>query len=62
MVEHFVKDLGIAIEEAEAMNLSLPGLALVKQMYLSLQAMNKGREGTQALYLVLEMLAGGKDR
>ena len=58
MVEHFVKDLGIAIEEAENMNLSLPGLALVKQMYLSLIAMGKGRDGTQALYLVLEKLSG----
>jgi 3-hydroxyisobutyrate dehydrogenase len=29
-VEHFIKDLSIAINEANRMNLSLPGLALVK--------------------------------
>ena len=57
MVDHFVKDLGIALEEAEAMNLSLPGLALVKQLYISLKADGKGTSGTQALYLVLEKLS-----
>jgi len=57
MVDHFVKDLGIALEEAEAMNLSLPGLALVKQLYISLKAEGKGTAGTQALYLVLEKLS-----
>jgi 3-hydroxyisobutyrate dehydrogenase len=57
MVDHFVKDLGIALEEAEAMNLSLPGLALVKQLYISLKAQGKGTAGTQALYLVLEKLS-----
>ncbi len=29
-VEHFVKDMRIALEEAEKMKISLPGLALVK--------------------------------
>ncbi len=57
MVEHFIKDLGIALEEAENMQLSLPGLALAKQLYLAVQAMGKGREGTQALYLALERLS-----
>lgn len=57
MVEHFIKDLGIALEEAETMQLSLPGLALAKQLYLSVQAMGKGREGTQSLYLALEKLS-----
>ena len=56
-VDNFVKDLSIALEEAEAMRLSLPGLAMVKQLYLSLQAMGRGGNGTQALYLVLERLA-----
>ena len=58
MVDHFVKDLGIALEEAEALKLSLPGLALAKQMYLSLQAHGQGRDGTQALYQVIEKLSG----
>jgi 3-hydroxyisobutyrate dehydrogenase len=56
-VDHFVKDLTIALEEAEAMKLSLPGLALVKQLYLSIQAMGKGSSGTQVLYLALKRLA-----
>jgi len=58
MVEHFIKDLGIALEEAELMNLSLPGIALVKQLYLSVMAMGKGTKGTQALYLALEKMSG----
>lgn len=37
-VEHFIKDLSIAINEANRMNLSLPGLALVKQLYHALVA------------------------
>lgn len=56
-VDNFVKDLTIALEEAEAMKLSLPGLALVKQLYISIQAMGKGSSGNQALYLALKKLA-----
>ena len=56
-VDNFVKDLTIALEEAEAMRLSLPGLALVKQLYITIQAMGKGSSGNQALYLALEKLA-----
>lgn len=56
-VDNFVKDLTIALQEAEAMKLSLPGLALVKQLYLSIQAMDKGSSGTQVLYLALKRLA-----
>jgi 3-hydroxyisobutyrate dehydrogenase len=58
MVEHFIKDLGIALQEAEQMRLSLPGLALAKQLYLSVMAMDKGTKGTQALYLALEKMSG----
>ena len=56
-VDNFVKDLTIGLEEAEAMKLSLPGLALVKQLYVSIQAMGKGASGTTALYLALKKLA-----
>jgi 3-hydroxyisobutyrate dehydrogenase len=56
-VDNFVKDLNIILEEAEAMNLSLPGSALAKQLYMSLKAKGKGTSGTQALYLVLKDLA-----
>jgi 3-hydroxyisobutyrate dehydrogenase len=55
-VDNFVKDLRIALEEAEAMKLSLPGLALVKQLYVAVQAMDKGNMGNQALYLAIEKL------
>lgn len=56
-IEHFVKDMGIVLEEATRRNLSLPGLSLVHQLYQSLQAKNHGRSGTQALILALEDLA-----
>lgn len=59
-VDNFVKDLTIALEESEAMQLSMPGLALVKQLYVSIQAMGKGASGTQALYLALQKLANMK--
>ena len=36
-VEHFIKDLGIALSEARRMGLSLPGLALANQLYLAVQ-------------------------
>lgn len=51
-IEHFLKDLGIALDEATAMGLELPGLDLARRLYE--QAANTGlaRHGTQALYLV----------
>jgi 3-hydroxyisobutyrate dehydrogenase len=55
-VEHFIKDLGIALAEAEKMNLCLPGLALTKQLYEAVRAQGYGRKGTQALLLALEHL------
>ena len=56
-VEHFVKDMGLALEEARRMGLVLPGLALVHQLYLSVQAHGHGRCGTHALMLALEDLS-----
>jgi 3-hydroxyisobutyrate dehydrogenase len=52
-IKHFVKDMGIALEEARRMNLSLPGLALVNQFYVSAQALGLENLGTQGLYKVL---------
>jgi 3-hydroxyisobutyrate dehydrogenase len=57
-VEHFIKDMGIALAEARAMGLSLPGLALANQLYIALQAQGHGRDGTQALLLALAQLSG----
>lgn len=52
-VEHFIKDMGIALAEAKRMNLSMPGLALAEQLYVSLKANGHGRKGIQALLLAL---------
>ena len=52
-VDHFVKDLAIAIEEAEKLGLHLPGLSNAKKAYDSLQAMGHGQSGTQSLILSL---------
>lgn len=57
-VEHFIKDMGIALEEAKRMNLSLPGLALGHQLYQSVQAIGHGRSGTHALQLALAQMSG----
>ena len=56
LVEHFIKDMGIALEEAAAIGLSLPGLALVHQLYLAVKAQGHGRSGTQALFIALKTL------
>lgn len=57
-VEHFIKDMGIALAEARRMEISLPGLALAQQLYLSVQGHGYGRSGTQALQLALAKLSG----
>ena len=59
-VEHFIKDMGIALDEARRMGLSLPGLALANQLYLAVKAQGWGRKGTHALMLALEQLSGIK--
>jgi 3-hydroxyisobutyrate dehydrogenase len=56
-VEHFIKDMGIALKEAERMNLSLPGLALVHQLYVAVEAQGHGRKGTHVLILALERIS-----
>ena len=57
-VDHFVKDMGIRLREAAAMHLSVPGLALTHELYVSLQAQGLGRKGTQSLILALGHMAG----
>ena len=52
-VDHIVKDLSIAIDEAERLGLQLPGLANAKKAYEYLQAMGHGRSGTQSLILAM---------
>mmetsp|Transcript_76704 Transcript_76704/g.94161 ORF Transcript_76704/g.94161 Transcript_76704/m.94161 type:complete len:321 (+) Transcript_76704:553-1515(+) len=57
-VEHFIKDMEIALNESKKMNLCLPGLALAQQLYMALKAQNHSKKGTQALILALEQLSG----
>ena len=57
VVDHFVKDMGIALAEAKRAQLSLPGLALAEQLYVALQAQGHGRKGTQSLVLALASLS-----
>ena len=52
-VEHFIKDMGIALNEAQKMNIGLPGLALAKQLYEIVRARGYGRKGTQVLFQAL---------
>ena len=56
-VEHFIKDMGLALEEANRMGLVLPGLTLVHQLYQTVQTLGHGRSGTHALMLALEDLS-----
>jgi len=59
-VEHFIKDLSIALSECRRMNLSLPGLSLASALYNAVIAQGFNQTGTQALYRALETLNGIK--
>jgi 3-hydroxyisobutyrate dehydrogenase len=54
MIEHFVKDMGIALAETRRMNLALAGLELAEKLYSRLLADGHGRKGIQALVLALD--------
>jgi 3-hydroxyisobutyrate dehydrogenase len=56
-IEHFIKDLGIALAESRRMNLSLPGTALAEQLYIAARAQGLGLEGTHALALALAQVS-----
>jgi 3-hydroxyisobutyrate dehydrogenase len=57
-VEHFIKDMNIALEESRRMRLALPGLALAEQLYRAVAAQGYARNGTHALMLALAQLSG----
>lgn len=63
-VEHFIKDMGIALEESKRMGLEMPGLSLANQLYGELKEQGHGRDGTHALELSLAKMSGvdWKDR
>ncbi|PYF06487.1 NAD(P)-dependent oxidoreductase [Ureibacillus chungkukjangi] len=48
-LKHFIKDMKIAIDEAEKMNLNLPGVKLSKELYNTLLEKGYGDNGTQSL-------------
>ncbi len=57
-IDHFVKDLGLALLEAGRMKLPLAGTALAEQLYVAAQSQGFGQKGTQALLVTLDRLAG----
>lgn len=57
MIDHFIKDMKIALEESRAMGLDLKGLSLVEKLYVNLQEEGYGRNGTQALVKAVEATA-----
>ena len=59
-VDHFVKDLGIAVAECNRMKIQLPGLDLANRLYDQLQAGGHGSLGTQALVKLFEIEKHGR--
>lgn len=57
-IDHFVKDLGLCLEESRRMNLVLPGTTLADEFYRMIQAQGGGKLGTQALIRCLAKLSG----
>ena len=56
-VEHFVKDLGIAMRESKRMSLTLPGLELACELYERVVARGDGQLGTHALQMTLSEMS-----
>lgn len=57
-VEHFIKDMGIALAESRRMGLAVPGLALAEQLYQAVAAQGHARKGTHSLMLALAHISG----
>ena len=57
MIDLQQKDLRLVLEAASQLNLPLPALSYVHQMYTSNQANGEGKEGTQALYKSIRRLS-----
>ncbi len=49
-IKHFIKDMKIALDEAEQLGMEAPGLALSKSLYDQLAAKGEENSGTQAIY------------
>lgn len=59
-IDHFIKDLGLCLEECRAMQLVLPGATLADELYRIMQAQGEGKLGTQNLINCLAKLSGKK--
>ncbi len=57
-VEHFIKDMGIALAESKQMGIAVPGLALAEQLYQAVAAQGHARKGTHSLMLALSQISG----
>jgi 3-hydroxyisobutyrate dehydrogenase len=55
-INHFAKDIKIALDEATRMGLDLPGLELARALYGRLVEDGFGEDGTQALYRIYNKL------
>ncbi|MFD2443324.1 NAD(P)-dependent oxidoreductase [Bacillus sp. CGMCC 1.16607] len=49
-IKHFIKDMKIALDEADNLGMDVPGLSLAKKMYDQLADNGEENSGTQALY------------
>jgi 3-hydroxyisobutyrate dehydrogenase len=57
-VEHFIKDMGIALAESKRMGIAVRGLALAEQLYQAAAAQGHARKGTHSLMLALAQISG----
>jgi 3-hydroxyisobutyrate dehydrogenase len=57
-IDHFLKDLGIALAEASAMGLDLPGTTLAEKLYHAAREQGYGQKGTHALIVALAARSG----
>jgi 3-hydroxyisobutyrate dehydrogenase len=55
-IKHFIKDMGIALDEAKRINLALPGLSLANQFYIAATSLGYENLGTQGLYKVFQKM------
>ena len=57
-IDHFLKDLGIALAEARGMGLELPGTTLAEELYRAAREQGYGQKGTHALIVALAARSG----
>jgi 3-hydroxyisobutyrate dehydrogenase len=57
-VQHFLKDMGIALEESRRMGLKLPGLELSERLYREVSVQGYAHHGTHSLMLALAKMSG----